>query len=163
MPDSVKAVLIIGVLLLFFLSLNFKIIPKNKHAIVERFGQFHRIIKSGFYFLTPFFDRICYVASIEPNFRKLNVSATSPGDGRFQVQIKYQTIICDIRAFYYESKQNFSEIDVKIKDIVKEKIGNMQRELVKTSLDDIKDAIVENLQVIAVDIGVEITVTSVII
>ena len=45
---------------LFLMLKTFVVVPMREVVIVERLGKFRAVLKPGFHFLVPFFDRIAY-------------------------------------------------------------------------------------------------------
>ena len=57
--------LILAIVCIIYIFSSIKIVPKNKAVVIERFGDFFRILYSGINFINPFFDKPKHIKKMQ--------------------------------------------------------------------------------------------------
>ncbi len=114
MSDIIKGIFVLAMLVILLMGLNTKIVQANKAIVIERIGQFLKIIdKPGFYFTIPVIDRVVQTVPLDVQDKKFIIDVPE-NLKKYTLALKYQ--IFDVKLFVYGELDSLS----KLKDYIKE-------------------------------------------
>lgn len=96
MNETLRAILVLILLVALVVIPNIKTVSQQQAMVIERFGKFHRIIdKPGVYILIPLYERAVQSVSLDPIKQHLNIDD--------QIKLEYVYQISDVKAFVYHA------------------------------------------------------------
>ncbi len=151
----------LGILLFIFgsfvLSLLFTVEQQNA-VVIERFGRFNRIARSGLHFKYPWIDRIAGKLSLR--VQQLNVKAeTKTKDNVFvhvMVSVQYYVIAESIYDAFYKLDDPTLQINSYVFDVVRARVPKITIDELFEKKDEIATAVKEELNETMVSFGFEI-------
>jgi len=129
------------------MSLIFTVKQQNC-AIIERFGKYHRIAKSGLHFKIPIVDRICTKLTLK--IQQLNVSVeTKTKDNVFVnlvVAVQYRVLPDKVYEACYMLQDPEQQIKAFVFDLVRAQVPLLDLDDVFSKKDDIAIAVKNELE-----------------
>ncbi|KAG4087074.1 band 7 family-domain-containing protein [Neocallimastix lanati (nom. inval.)] len=129
------------------MSLIFTVKQQNC-AIIERFGKYHRIAKSGLHFKIPIVDKICSILTLK--IQQLNVSVeTKTKDNVFVnlvVAVQYRVLADKVYEACYMLQDPEQQIKAFVFDLVRAQVPLLDLDDVFSKKDDIAIAVKNELE-----------------
>jgi len=129
------------------MSLIFTVKQQNC-AIIERFGKYHRIAKSGLHFKIPIVDKICSILTLK--IQQLNVSVeTKTKDNVFVnlvVAVQYRVLADKVYEACYMLQDPEQQIKAFVFDLVRAQVPLLDLDDVFSKKDDIAIAVKSELE-----------------
>ena len=129
------------------MSLIFTVKQQNC-AIIERFGKYHRIAKSGLHFKIPIVDKICSILTLK--IQQLNVSVeTKTKDNVFVnlvVAVQYRVLADKVYEACYMLQDPKQQINAFVFDLVRAQVPLLDLDDVFSKKDDIAIAVKNELE-----------------
>lgn len=95
--------LIVIVVVIMLLLKSARVVPENSAFVVERLGNFNRILNPGFHILTPFIERVAYRRTLKPEGIKLMPLKFKAADGRdMTITMTATLMVTDVGASCYK-------------------------------------------------------------
>ena len=111
---EIAITVIIG-LTLFILSMNLKLVPKNKVLVIERLGRYLRTLdQPGIYFIIPLIDRVYQSVSLDEEIHHFKIN-----DKDEIIHITYTYKVFDVKLFVYGEFDTLRKIDEEIESAYK--------------------------------------------
>ena len=108
MPDIIRAIIVLAVLLLFVLLPNIVIVKPHRVHIVERLGTYHRSLdQKGVYWTIPIIERVIQIVPMDIQKRQIFIN---PKD-KNGLSITYTYQVIDVMRFVYQALDTKKEID----------------------------------------------------
>jgi hypothetical protein len=97
MEDNIfVAILVLLMLIMFFISLNIRLVKVDHEAVIERLGAFHRVVGPGIHMLIPFYERMVEVMPVTPIDQVLGT-------------VTITTVIKDTKVYCYAPRKCYNE------------------------------------------------------
>ncbi|ORX87652.1 hypothetical protein BCR32DRAFT_324335 [Anaeromyces robustus] len=130
------------------MGLAFFTVQQQSCAIIERFGKYHRIAKSGLHFKIPFIDNICTKLSLK--ISQLNVTVeTKTQDNVFVslvVAVQYKVLPDKVYEACYMLEDPEQQIKAFVFDLVRAQVPLLSLDDVFAKKDDIAIAVKSELE-----------------
>jgi regulator of protease activity HflC (stomatin/prohibitin superfamily) len=111
---EIAITVIIG-LTLFILSMNLKLVPKNKVLVIERLGRYLKTLdQPGIYFIIPLIDRVYQSVSLDEEIHHFKIN-----DKDEIIHITYTYKVFDVKLFVYGEFDTLRKIDEEIESAYK--------------------------------------------
>lgn len=140
---SIVAILVCVVL---FFSTVF-LVRQQTAAVIERFGKFHSVRRSGLQFKVPIIDRV--VSRMNLKIQQLDVMVeTKTKDDvfvRLKVSVQFQVIPLNVYDAYYKLENPHNQITSYVFDVVRAEVPKMKLDDVFERKDDIAIAVKSEL------------------
>jgi len=147
MPEILRGIFVLAMLVLLVIGLNTKIVQVNKAIVIERLGSFLKIIdQPGFYFTIPVVDRVVQTVPLDIQDKKFVINEKEVLE-KYTISIKYR--IFDVKLFVYAELDSLSKLKGNIIDHVK-----LEKEITEANSHLIKEY-AESLGMEILEIGVE--------
>ncbi|MCF7930024.1 MAG: hypothetical protein K9L02_00765 [Acholeplasmataceae bacterium] len=133
MPDQLAlAFIVIAFLIFLIVGLNFKIAREHEAHVVERIGQFYKIVKGpGIFFNIPLLDRVVQVVPLKPLEKNIKLENHETGVAH-NLHLRYQ--IKDIKLFVYSTL----DAEKSLKDYISNNLS-IENQFTKTDENLIQD------------------------
>lgn len=136
-------ILCIGVVFVLLLLIGFYIVEQQTAAVIERFGKFNKISKSGLNWRIPFIDRIA--GRISLRVLQLDVAVeTKTKDNVFVkiiVAVQYYVLPAKVYEAFYSLDNPEAQIKSFVFDTVRARVPNIVLDDVFEKKDEIADAV----------------------
>ena len=109
MPELLRGIFALSLLVILLLGLNTKIVQNNKAIVIERLGRFLKIIdQPGFYFTIPVVDRVVQTVPLDIQENKFVIDSKEDLI-KITLSIKYK--IFDVKLFVYAELDSLSKLE----------------------------------------------------
>ncbi len=124
-------------------------VKQQSAAVVERFGKFHSIKRSGLQFKIPILDRIAGRVNLKVQQLDVRVETKTKDNVfvRLNVSVQYRILHEAIYDAFYKLENSTEQMSSYIFDVVRAEVPKMKLDDVFERKDDIADAIMRELQV----------------
>jgi len=147
MPEILRGIFVLAMLVLLVIGLNTKIVQVNKAIVIERLGSFLKIIdEPGFYFTIPVVDRVVQTVPLDIQNKKFVINEKEALE-KYTISIKYK--IFDVKLFVYAELDSLSKLKEYIIEHVK-----LEKEIIESNSHLIKEY-AESLGIEILEIGIE--------
>ena len=160
MPEQTIINIIIGVVILLLLTGILFIVKQKTAVVIERFGKFQRIAKSGLNFKIPFIDRKAGVVNLKVMELPVDIETKTLDDVfvRLIVSIQYYVVESDdgIRQSFYKFDNPERQIQSYVFDSIRSEVPNLKLDDVFAEKDKIAKAVQKELSETIANYGFEI-------
>jgi len=109
MPELLRGIFALSLLVILLLGLNTKIVQNNKAIVIERLGRFLKIIdQPGFYFTIPVVDRVVQTVPLDIQENKFVIDSKEDSI-KITLSINYK--IFDVKLFVYAELDSLSKLE----------------------------------------------------
>lgn len=148
---------IVFITIFIILFTHIKVTPQDTAVVIERLGNYHRIIINGVYFLIPFIEKV--VSTINLREQDFNLSHTAKTDDNISKTVNaavyYQVINPEI--FTYNVKEPLKILKRMVKEQLAENISMYEKDTLSDKDVAISERMIASLNVDTVQWGVKIT------
>jgi regulator of protease activity HflC (stomatin/prohibitin superfamily) len=117
MPDLIKALIFLAILILLVIIPNIKIVKDDEAHVVERFGVFHRLLnKKGFYLIIPLLDRVVEIVLLSVQSKKFKLFNNDYDNSNHEVEVLIKFQITDVILFCYHKIDSLKAMIDEIKN-----------------------------------------------
>ncbi|RMF04043.1 MAG: SPFH domain-containing protein, partial [Bacteroidetes bacterium] len=144
MPPSI---IIVGVFALLVILSGIFTVRQQSAAIVERFGRFQSIKRSGLQFKIPFIDRIAGRVSLKIQQLDVMVETKTKDNVFVKLKVSVQFVVSPEKVYdaFYKLENPFEQINAYVFDVVRAEVPKLKLDDVFERKDDIAIAIKREL------------------
>ncbi|MEM1214277.1 MAG: SPFH domain-containing protein [Bacteroidota bacterium] len=140
MPSTLVIIAVIALLVL--LSGVFTV-RQQSAALVERFGRFHSVKRSGLQFKIPFIDRIAGRVSLKIQQLDVLVETKTKDNVFVKLKVSVQFVVSPDKVYeaFYKLENPYEQINAYVFDVVRAEVPKLKLDYVFERKDDIANAI----------------------
>lgn len=148
------------VLLLVFMGI--RVVPQSEEHVVERFGKYRKTLGAGVNLVVPFVDRIKHKISVlERQLPKQEVSIITKDNVEVEVETVVFYRVVEPAKSVYRIENIDRAIATTTESIIRSAGGKLELDDLQTSRDSMSDEILQKLDKVADEWGVDITRTEI--
>lgn len=153
---------ILAVVILLLVFMGVRVVPQSEEHVVERFGKYRKTLSAGVNIIVPFVDRIKHKISIlERQLPNQEVSIITKDNVEVDVETAVFYRVVDPAKSVYRIENIDKAIATTTESIIRSAGGKLELDDLQTSRDSMSEEILQKLDRVADEWGVDITRTEI--
>lgn len=153
---------ILAVVILLLVFMGVRVVPQSEEHVVERFGKYRTTLSAGVNIIVPFVDRIKHKISIlERQLPNQEVSIITKDNVEVDVETAVFYRVVDPAKSVYRIENIDKAIATTTESIIRSAGGKLELDDLQTSRDSMSEEILQKLDRVADEWGVDITRTEI--